>query len=92
MQQTTADVNLADRHIILIYKFKLFPITGIYANPKVLQHVLSNYKRILPELLGYSYLPKLNTSTLTDILLEKYTENKPLNNSFEGLAKVKGRY
>lgn len=60
----------------------------MFSQTKVVRFIESNYIRLLPELLGYSYLPKPNATKQTEALLEKYTGNKPLSKSFEGLSKV----
>lgn len=61
-------------------------LTAVYAQPRVLKHVTTHYKRIFPEVLGYNYLK--NATDITEILLAKYVGNKSLSESFEGLSRV----
>lgn len=62
-------------------------VSAVFSQPKVQNHVLKNYKRIFPEILGYNYLP--NSSDITEILLDKYVGQNSLADAFENLARVR---
>lgn len=77
--------RLDNRHQRRLISYCLL-FAGIFSNKKVLKHFTNNLNRLLPIQLQYNDSPK--RESITQNILDKYFHNKPLDQSFYGMADV----